>query len=84
MFVDVKELEVSIAIGARASDGVWTIATFRLRIICCGSVVEVEDGAGEGKGLGVLADPVSTFPRSRSPIFGKSLGVGVQYCKRWG
>lgn len=35
-----------------------------------------------GDRLAALVDPVSVFPRSCSPIFGKSLRVGVQNCKR--
>lgn len=40
---------------------------------------------GEGHGLAILVftvDTASVFPRSRSPIFGKSLRVGAQNCKR--
>lgn len=76
MFVDVKAFEVSTAIGV-VTIGVWTVTTFRLRVIWgSGSVAEVDDGMGDR--LAALVDPVSVFPRSCSPIFGKSLRVGVQ------
>lgn len=82
MFVDVRAFEVSTTIGVVVSIGVWIVPRFRLRVSCCGSVAEVEDGVGEGYGLAILVDAVSGVPRSRSPIFGKSLRVGVQNCKR--
>lgn len=73
---------MSAIIGAVLVIGVWSVPTFR-RVICCGRVAGLEQGVGDGYGLAALVDPVSALPRSLSPIFGKSLRVGVQYCKRW-
>jgi len=74
LFVDVKVFEVSTAIGAVVAIGVWSVPTLRKRVICCGRVTEVDAGVGE---------ILSVFPRSRSPILGKSLRVGPQNCKRF-
>ena len=85
MFVCVKEFE-STPKGTTVVIGVCSVPGVRLRIICCGNVAE-EDSAGEEYelvALEVAGRPVSAFPASRSPIFGKSRKVGVQNCVQFG
>ena len=69
MFVDVRAFEVSTTIGVVVSIGVWIVPRFRLRVSCCGSVAEVEDGVGEGYGLAILVDAEIGRASCRERVF---------------